>query len=219
MKKLILGIAILAIAMMSFGQRQGGFRNRFGGPAALLARDDVKKDLALTDDQNEKIAPIIDMQAQFPKMQAAMQAAGLSFQDMGTDEGQKKARPVFEKIQADQRKEIDAVLTPAQSKRLDEINIQFNGNRSANLPAVQKALGLSADQIEKLSALSKAQQTAMRGLRQKVGDGEMTQEDMQAKITKNDEIMDAEIAKILTEPQKAKLKELGGKKFDRKDEN
>ena len=219
MKKLILGIAILAIAMMSFGQRQGGFRNRFGGPAALLARDDVKKDLALTDDQNEKIAPIIDMQAQFPKMQAAMQAAGLSFQDMGTDEGQKKARPVFEKIQADQRKEIDAVLTPAQSKRLDEINIQFNGNRSANLPAVQKALGLSADQIEKLSALSKAQQTAMRGLRQKVGDGEMTQEDMQAKITKNDEIMDAEIAKILTEPQKAKLKELGGKKFDRKDDN
>jgi hypothetical protein len=58
----------------------------------------------------------------------------------------------------------------------------------------------------------------MQGLFAQVQSGELTMEDVQAKRKKNDEILDSEIGKLLTEAQKAKLKEMGGKKFDRKDE-
>ena len=59
MKKVLFGIAILAIAIISQAQRgQGGFGfggAGGGGKLALLAREDVKTDLALTDDQQEKL--------------------------------------------------------------------------------------------------------------------------------------------------------------------
>ena len=38
-------------------------------------------------------------------------------------------------------------------------------------------------------------------------------------MKKNGEILDSEIGKLLTDAQKAKLKEMGGKKFERKDDN
>ena len=222
MKKLILGIAILAIAVMSQAQRGGfGMMGGAGGgnPAMLLGREDVKKDLGLTDDQNEKLAPLIDPQQMFPKFQKAMQDAGVDFQEMRTEAGQKKMAPYFEKMTADMKKELDAILTPAQSKRLGEIGIQMAGNMAVVQKDVAKALAITEDQDTKIKALTKAQQAANQGLYQKVRDGEITREEIQDKMKKNTEIMDSEVGKILTEAQKAKLKELGGKKFERKDEN
>ena len=44
-------------------------------------------------------------------------------------------------------------------------------------------------------------------------------EDVQEKRKKNDEILETEIGKVLTDDQKAKLKTMAGtKKFERKDE-
>ena len=127
-------------------------------------------------------------------------------------------RPIMEKMQADTKKEVEAILTPTQVKRLGEINIQFNGNRSVSQKDVAKALGITDDQTKAIADLNKKQGEATRGLSQKVQDGELTREDAEAKRKKNDEILDSEIGKLLTESQKAKLKELGGKKFERKDE-
>ena len=220
MKKLIIGIAILAIAVMSQAQRGGFGFGGGGGAGMLLQRDDVKKDLALTDDQNEKLAALNDRDTMMANFQAAMKEAGISdFSEMRTPEGQKKMAPVMEKMQAEMKKKIDAILTPTQSKRLDEINIQFNGNRSVTQKDVAKALAITEDQTKAIADLTKKQGDAMRGLFQKVQDGELTMEDVQAKRKKNDEILDTEIGKLLTEAQKAKLKEMGGKKFERKDEN
>jgi predicted transglutaminase-like cysteine proteinase len=218
MKKLIIGIAILAIAVMSQAQRGMGFGG--GGVTMLLGREDVKADLALTSDQSEKLAALNDRDAMMAAFQQAMKDAGISdFSEMRTPEGQKKMAPIFEKMQADMRKKVDAILTPDQSKRLDQINVQFNGNRSVTQKDVAKLIGLTEDQSKSIVALQKKQQDAMRGLYQKVQDGELTREDVDASRKKNDEILDSEIGKLLTEPQKAKLKEMGGKKFERKDEN
>ena len=220
MKKLILGIAILAIAVMSQAQRGfgGGMMGGGGNPLLLLGREDVKKDLVLTDDQVEKLTPYTDMQQFFPRMMKAAQDAGLSQEDFRSEEGRKKMRPIMEKMQADTKKEVEAILTPTQVKRLGEINIQFNGNRSVSQKDVAKALGITDDQTKAIADLNKKQGEATRGLSQKVQDGELTREDAEAKRKKNDEILDSEIGKLLTESQKAKLKELGGKKFERKDE-
>jgi len=222
MKKLILGIAVLAIAVMS--QAQGGGRGMMmqgggGNPLMLLNREDVKKDLALTDDQSEKLAAFNDQGAMRDRFMKAMQDSGVSMEDMRTEEGRKKMQPLMEKMQADMKKEVEAILTPAQVKRLGEINVQFNGNRSVLQKDIAKAVGLTEDQNKSVAELQKKQQDAMRGLFQKVQSGEMTMEDVQATRKKNDEILDTEIGKLLTEAQKAKLKEMGGKKFERKDEN
>ena len=219
MKKLLFGIAILAIAVMSQAQRGFGFGGG-GGAGMLLQRDDVKKDLVLTDDQTEKLAALNDRDAMMANFQAAMKEAGISdFSEMRTPEGQKKMAPVMEKMQAEMKKKIDAILTPAQSKRLDEINIQFNGNRSVSQKDVAKALGITEEQTKAIADLNKKQGAAMQGLFQQVQSGELTREDMQDKMKKNNEILDAEIGKLLTEAQKAKLKEMGGKKFERKDDS
>lgn len=220
MKKLLFGIAILAIAVMSQAQR-GGFMMggaQGGNPVMLLNRDDVKKDLALTDDQVTKLGALTDQNAMRDRFMKAMQDAGVSFEDMRSDEGRKKMQPILEKIQADMKKELDSILTPAQSKRLGEINIQMSGNRAILQKDVAKALNLTDDQNAKIADLQKKQGDAMRGLFQKVQDGELTREDMQDKMKKNNEIFDTELGKILTDKQKAQLKEMGGKPFEKKDD-
>ena len=102
---------------------------------------------------------------------------------------------------------------------MGEINIQFYGNRVVTQADVAKAVGLTEDQNKKIADLSKSQSDAMRGLFAKVQAGEMTMEDVQEKRKKNDEILETEIGKVLTDDQKAKLKTMAGtKKFERKDE-
>lgn len=225
MKKVLLGIAILAIAVMSQAQRGGGFGGMMGGggAAALLAREDVKADLKLTDEQKDKLAALMptgDREAMMAMFQEIMKEAGISdFQEMRTEEGQKKMAPVMAKRMADMKKKQEAILTPEQNKRLAEINVQFNGNRVVTQADVAKALSVTEEQTKAIADLSKKQGEAMRGLFQKVQSGEMTMEDVQASRKKNDEILDSEIGKLLTEKQKAQLKEMAGtKKFERKDE-
>ena len=220
MKKLLFVVAVLAIAVMSQAQRGFGFGGGGGGVAMLLGREDVKADLALTSEQADKLAALNDRDAMMANFQQAMKDAGISdFSEMRTPEGQKKMAPIMEKMQSDMRKKIDAILTPDQSKRLDQINIQFNGNRSVTQKDVAKAIGLTDDQSKAIADLQKKQSAAMQGLFQQVQSGELTREDMQDKMKKNGEILDSEIGKLLTDAQKAKLKEMGGKKFERKDDN
>jgi hypothetical protein len=116
------------------------------------------------------------------------------------------------------RKELLTVISEAQLKRLDEISIQFQGNMAITQAEMQKTLGLSAEQTEKVAELQKRQQEANRALFQKVQDQEITREDMQASMTKNTDIMKTELGKILTADQAAKLKALQGKPFTKEDE-
>ncbi len=222
MKKLLFGIAVLAIAVMSQAQRGGFGMMQGGGGAAsaamLLAREDVQAELALTDDQKDKITALTDPQQMFPKMQKYMSDAGMSFEDMRTDEGRKKMGPLMEKMQADLKKEIDGVLTPAQSKRLGEIVIQESKFSAVFQKDIAKALAITEDQDARLKALQKAQGDAQRGLGTQMRNQEITMEELQAKMKKNTEILNTEIAKILTDGQKAKLKEMGGKTFVKKDD-
>ena len=211
-KKIILSLVLAVAAASSFAQFPGGGGRRMmmGGPggganpAMLLARDDVRADLALTDEQKNKLKDIQDgMQ---DKMRTAMQdarAQGLEREQMGK---------VFEKVFADLSKEINVVLTPDQQKRLKEINIQFNGNRSVSQPEVAKELAITDAQKEKLKGLTDKLREATQALMEKARGGEIPI------MEKNNKALDGEIEKILTAEQKKKLKDMGGKPFVRKDE-
>ncbi len=226
MKKLLFAVAILTIAVMSQAQRGGGFGGMMGGggAAGLLTREDVKEDLKLTDDQKEKLTALMpnmqDREAMTAMFQELMKEAGITdMQEMQTPEGQKKMAPVIAKRAADMKKKQDAILTPEQTKRLAEINVQFNGNRVVTQPDIAKEIGMTEDQNKAIADLNKKQNAAMRGLFQQMQNGEITMEDVTAKRKANDEILNGEIGKLLTDKQKEQLKTMAGtKKFVRKDE-
>jgi Spy/CpxP family protein refolding chaperone len=217
-KKIILSLVLAVVAASSFAQFPGGGGRRMmmggpgggGNPVMLLARDDVRADLALTDDQKNKLKDIQDgMQ---DKMRTAMtdaRAQGLEREQMGK---------VFEKVFADLSKEINVVLTPEQQKRLKEINIQFNGNRSVSQPEVAKELAITDAQKEKLKGLTDKLREATQALMEKARGGEIQWADLGPITEKNNKALDGEIEKILTAEQKKKLKDMGGKPFVRKDE-
>jgi hypothetical protein len=219
MKKILFSLAIIASAFMANAQgmrMMGGMQNN---PLMLLMRADVQEDLALTDDQKDKLAPYSDQQGMREKFMKAMQDAGMSFEDFRSEEGRKKMQPIMEKMMADLTKEIEGIMTADQSKRLKQISIQFYGNRSVMTNKdLQKSLEITDDQKAKLEALQKAQGEAMRSLGEKMRNQELSMEEFQARMKKNDEIMNVEIGKVLTEAQRTKLTEMGGKKFVRKDD-
>jgi hypothetical protein len=150
MKKLLIGIAVLALAVFSQAQRGQGMGMMMGqgggNPLMLLAREDVQEDLALTSEQKEKLLEFTGQEAMRNRFMKFMQDSGMSFEDMRSEEGRKKLAPMMEKMQADMKKEIEAVMTPAQVKRLGEINVQFNGNRSVMQKDIAKALAITEAQ-------------------------------------------------------------------------
>ena len=209
MKKLLIGIAVLALAVFSQAQRGQGMGMMMGqgggNPLMLLAREDVQEDLALTSEQKEKLLEFTGQEAMRNRFMKFMQDSGMSFEDMRSEEGRKKLAPMMEKMQADMKKEIEAVMTPAQVKRLGEINVQFNGNRSVMQKDIAKALAITEAQQTKIDALNKGVGEARRALMEKMRNQELSMEEFQEKNKKNDDILNTEIGKVLTDAQKAKL--------------
>ena len=217
-KKIVLVAATAALVCAAMAQggggqgRRGGFGNQ-GDPLQLTAREDVQKDLALTDDQKTKLTDLRD------KSQAKMREAFTAIRESAGDDRDammKGMQGLQAKMADENATAIAGVLSPDQVKRLKEITVQFVGARIVTSNKdVQKDLGITDEQKAKFAELNTKQQAAMREVMQNAqGDRQAMQEAM----TKNNKIMEDEIAKILTDAQKTKLKELGGtKKFERVD--
>lgn len=188
-----------------FGQGRGMFGQ--GGVTQLATRADVQRDLAVTDDQKSKITALNE------KLREDRRNMMQDLMGGGGPPDQNEVRAAMEKFNAKAKEELAKILTADQMKRLDEINVQISGNRAIQQPAIQKALGLSEAQVKQINELQQKQQEAMRSLFEKVQNQEITREDMQASMQKNNKTMDDELAKILTADQAAKLKEMGGKPF------
>jgi hypothetical protein len=167
-----------------------------------LNRADVQKDLAITDDQKAKLTEIRTASRQ--KMTDARQAAG---------DDQQAMRAAMQKVTEEISKDQLAVLTDDQKKRLMEIFVQVRGTQSILNTDVQKALELSDDQKTKITDLQKRQQQANQEIRAKQQDQSIDQQEAQAQMQKNNKVLADELEKVLTDAQKAKLKDMGGKPF------
>jgi Spy/CpxP family protein refolding chaperone len=222
-KKVIAILAVMAFAVGAMAQGRGGFRQMGGmmggqgNATGLLRRDDVKDDLKLTDDQKSKLADVLDKAR--ARQREAFQNSGFQPGTPPSEEQQKKMAETFQKLNEETTKEVNAILTAEQQKRLKEISVQFAGNGIALNPEYQKELGITDEQKAKLADLQKKQGEAMRTLMQKMRDQEIDMQGMREAAEKNGKIMNDEIGKVLTDDQKKKIAEMSGKPFVRKDEN
>jgi hypothetical protein len=223
MKKIILSIVVMMAAVASFAQggggRQGGMMAGLqNNPLLLLTREDVQEDLGLNSDQKLKVAEYFAPDAMRERMMSVFQNSGMSFEDMRSEEGRKKMQDIMTKQMDSMKKEVESWLTPEQTKRVVEISLQVNGFRSILNKDVAKSLEITSAQQAKIDGLQKASGEAMQALMQKMRDQELSREEMQEKMKKNNDIMNVELGKVLTDNQRAKLTEMGGKKFVEKKE-
>ncbi len=129
-----------------------------------------------------------------------------------TDEQRAAMQEAARKRAEEQKAAIAAILKPEQVTRLSEIGYQLQGNMALMQADTQKALGLDEKQIASIKDLQTKQQEALQALMQKMRDQELTREELQEKMTKNTDIMKAELGKILKADQAVKLKAMGGTK-------
>lgn len=207
-----LASAALVMAQGGGGGGRGGFggqRGGFGGGSVmqLLGRNDVQKDLKLTDDQKKAV------EAAQAKQREQMQAMMEEMRNGGGQMDREAMQKMMAENTAKQNKEAEKILTPEQWKRAKQIQIQLAGAGAVLLPDVQKELGLTQEQLDKIKALQAKQQEANNAIMEKMRNQEIDREEAQASRTKNNEIFNAELQKILTDANKAKLKELEGPKF------
>jgi hypothetical protein len=205
------------------GQRgQRGMMGMMGGPGGqsnslmLLMREDVKDDIGINSEQNSQLRGLQD--GMRDRMMSAFQSAGVTFGGGNRPDPaamQKVTEEVMKGINADMAK----ILKPEQVKRLDEIDLQLAGNRAILREKVQKELGLSADQVSKAKALNEKAQEANRSVMEKARNREIEFTQVREINEKNNKALDDELGKLLTDANKAKLKEMGGKPFVAKDNN
>ena len=171
------------------GGRRGGMRG--GGPMQtlmLLRNTKVQEDLGLSDQQKEDLT----------KLATDLRGGG---GQATAEERQTRA--------ANFQKGVEKILKPEQVTRLKEIGIQREGAlAAANNADVAKALAVTADQKEKLAAITKSVGEKMRGLAS--ADRSERREKM-AEIQKDAK---KQALEVLTQDQRDKLDKMGGKKID-----
>lgn len=179
------------------GQSGGAAQGQFGGRGAggmngrgafgrqsdpsmssemeLLQRDDVRAHLFLNGRQKEQLDSLV--QQGRADMQAQMQASRpnrASMRGLPADDRQAKMQEMRDQRQSAmqtlvgaQEAKAAAILTPAQSKRLRELDLQWRGPLALSDPKVAEKVSLTSDQSvkvkEQVGAYRKARQEAMRG--------------------------------------------------------
>lgn len=216
---LTLGVAVATLALIagSYAQGGGGARGQgraFGGGmmgaggqslSQLLSRSDVQADLQVTAEQKKKIDEA--NQKAREEMQGRME-------EMRGGGGDPQAmREAMEKFRKDQDTKVLAVLTSEQQKRLKEISIQLRGNRALLDAEVQKELGLSPEQKQKIKRLQDQQAEQMQNMMEEMRGGGGDREGMREKMQQMQTKMVEDLGKILTPEQAEKLKQMGGKAF------
>ena len=126
--------------------------------AFMLGREDVQAEIKLTDEQKGQIdAKRATAQEKIRNFFMEMRGSGaFNPQDAST---QTKIKEFFE----DMSKDSLSVLTPAQTKRVNELAIQSRGALAAVQPDVAKELGVTAAQKAKIDDLQRLMEEANEG--------------------------------------------------------
>jgi len=208
------------------GQGRGGFgAGGFGGggPLALLAIEEVQKELKITDDQKKQIETLVNEQrgagfAGFGRGQ------GENLRDLSPEERQKRLEE-FRKQAETRAKEIEdkvkGILNADQSERLAELRLQREGINALNRSEVADKLGLSAEQREKIAKLFEENRPnfgrggGFGGGRGGAGRGASEEERAKAaqEARERREKLNADVLGVLNDGQKAAWEEMQGKKF------
>lgn len=174
----------------------GGFGG--GGKLFYLTQKSVQDELKLTDDQVKK----------FTELQEKQRGGFRDLQGLSQEE----VRAKMQERAKETDRAISEGLKPEQLKRLNQIYYQQRGADTFTDPEVQKALGFTDDQKQKVEAIQKDGQAAMRDLFQPGGDRAEAAKKMEEFRKSQQE----KLTSVLTADQKTKWTELQGTKFEGK---
>lgn len=193
---LVCGVAALVVAVCGSvveaqpgagareGRPAGGFGAGVGGTQTrLLAREDVRQELELLDEQVKELEGLregLDMRSMFEGLQ-----------DVPRDQRREKMQEAMQQARGKVEDKLDAILLPHQKNRLKELAAQYSMRGVGGIlrGPVAEELGISEQQEEQLR--EKAQE-----LRQEL-----------------EKKLQAELIKELTPAQQGKLKQLMGEPF------
>jgi hypothetical protein len=161
----------------------------------LLRQKSVQKELELAPETTEKIMAFTTAQSE---------AAGKALK-----QGEAERKEVFEKLRKQNVQFLADTLTPKQSKRLDQITMQFTALQQLTKPEIAKALDLSDEQVQKLKDLQKVARKALLALL-----SAKDREGRNEKFAKLREETRTKILALLTDEQKAKAREMAGPPFE-----
>lgn len=201
---------------------RGGFGGGFGGgggAAGLLFMEEVRKEVGVTDEQNEKIRKAMEEigGGRGPGGPGGFGGpGGRGGADLSEEERQKRMEE-FRKQAEERAKKTDAalksVLDEKQMARLEELRIQREGAAALSRPEVAAKLKLSDEQKEKV----KTALESGRMDRNAFGGRDASPEDRQkamAEFAAKREKANADAVAVLTEEQKTAFAALQGEKFE-----
>jgi hypothetical protein len=163
-------------------------------PLLLLRQKSVQQELKLTPDVAKKVAD-------FTSKDSEEYAEALKLH-------RKERRAKIEKLERENKRFLQDNLTPAQHKRLDQITLQVTGLHQLTRPEVAKVLKLTKEQQHKFREMAREDIKELRAIMNapnRAGRNE--------KLAKLREDMDKRIEALLTDEQKAKVRELVGEPF------
>jgi hypothetical protein len=176
-------------------------------PSYLLDSEPVQNELGLSDNQKAALQKVRDEQS------TGDQSFFAGFMGISPDEMQRR----LERRASDLRNKIQKVLTPQQTARLSEINLQIVGIVALSYDDVAKALGLSAEQRQQLKSVSDESHQKLDRLVATVRISQLNTQ-QRADLRKKQEAIAVERKEkslaLLTDEQKSKFEKLKGEKFD-----
>jgi len=161
----------------------------------LLRQKSVQKELELGADAVKKIMEFTEAQAE-----AAGKALGL---------GEAARKEAFEKLAKANEKFLADNLNAKQSKRLDQITMQFTALTQLTKPEMAKELKLSDEQVKKFKELQTEARKALVDIieaKERAGKSE--------KLAKLREETRKKILAVLTDEQQKKVREIAGPPFE-----
>ncbi len=204
----IIGVALSALAAqapaqrMMFGGGGGG-----GTPSMLLQRDDVGKEINLSDDQKTRLHALRDDMQQ--SMREKFQAAFSS--------GERPSPEAMQTMVRDMLKDVDEkvakILDEKQAKRLKELWLQHEGGSVLTNEGVQKDLGFTAAQTAAAKDLQQKQGESMQELMGRMQNQEIEREEAMKIMQKNNDLLKSALLKLLSTTQQSKFKEMQGAPF------
>ena len=202
---LVLGVAALMVSPALAQQRGRGGRGGFG-PAGLINMEPVQKELKLSEEQVTKAKETVQsVREKFNDERAKLNdLEGQERFQKAAELGQKEADETYTELAKDWK--------PEQIKRLKQLGVQISGLQAFMNPSVVKALKLTDEQKEKITALNGEQREEMQNMFSNGGGGDPAE--MQKKMaTMRKEFLTKAVA-VLTDDQKKEWKEQTGDPFE-----
>lgn len=205
-------VAAVVMAACCLGQaapveaQMGGMMRGGGGQlvSSLLAMKEVQKELGMSDQQIDEIAgPASEINDEMrSEMRAIMMGGG----------DRAELEELISDLQEEEKELVDK-LDKKQQKRLQQLQYQRMGESMFLDKDVQSSLDLNDDQISEIEDAMQASQDKMRQIFMDAqGSGDMS--GIREAMASNREELAEDVDSVLTEDQRAEVKELKGKPFE-----